>query len=88
MYCPFTKSGPEGPECILWSGQRDSNPRMMAWEAIALPLGDARMFVDSITAPPETATEVLADEDKSRAWKGLPQAGSRLQAAADVLAAS
>ena len=26
-----------------WSGQRDSNPRMMAWEAIALPLGDARM---------------------------------------------
>ncbi len=28
---------------MLWSGQRDSNPRMMAWEAIALPLGDARM---------------------------------------------
>lgn len=26
-----------------WSGQRDSNPRMMAWEAIALPLGYARV---------------------------------------------
>jgi hypothetical protein len=32
-----------------WSGQRDSNPRMMAWEAIALPLGDARSLMDFIT---------------------------------------
>jgi hypothetical protein len=29
-----------------WSGQRDSNPRMMAWEAIALPLGYARSEKD------------------------------------------
>ena len=28
----------------LWSGQRDSNPRMTAWEAVALPLGDARIY--------------------------------------------
>ena len=28
---------------FLWSGQRDSNPRMSAWEADALPLGDARI---------------------------------------------
>ena len=27
-----------------WSGQRDSNPRMSAWEADALPLGDARVW--------------------------------------------
>ena len=26
-----------------WSGQRDSNPRVSAWEADALPLGDARV---------------------------------------------
>ena len=26
-----------------WSGQRDSNPRILAWEARALPLGDARV---------------------------------------------
>ncbi len=26
----------------LWSGRRDSNPRIPAWEAGALPLGDAR----------------------------------------------
>ena len=36
------KKGPEGPEGF-WSGQRDSNPRMSAWEADALPLGDARV---------------------------------------------
>ena len=29
---------------VHWSGQRDSNPRMSAWEADALPLGDARMW--------------------------------------------
>ena len=28
-----------------WSGQRDSNPRVSAWEADALPLGDARLCV-------------------------------------------
>ena len=39
-----------GPES-LWSGQRDSNPRMTAWEAVALPLGDARVGPHSITAP-------------------------------------
>ena len=34
-----------------WSGQRDSNPRMTAWEAVALPLGDARtMCGEFITA--------------------------------------
>lgn len=38
-----------GP-CLSWSGQRDSNPRMTAWEAVALPLGDARMPDDSNTA--------------------------------------
>ena len=30
--------------CVYWSGQRDSNPRVSAWEADALPLGDARMW--------------------------------------------
>ena len=35
---------------IAWSGQRDSNPRMSAWEADALPLGDARMGFNSTTA--------------------------------------
>ena len=44
------EKGPfRGPE-HLWSGQRDSNPRMSAWEADALPLGDARMGLDSTTA--------------------------------------
>lgn len=38
-----------GPR-LSWSGQRDSNPRMTAWEAVALPLGDARMPDDSNTA--------------------------------------
>ena len=28
---------------LFWSGQRDSNPRVSAWEADALPLGDARI---------------------------------------------
>ena len=28
---------------VGWSGRRDSNPRMVAWEATALPLGDARL---------------------------------------------
>ena len=31
--------------CFAWSGQRDSNPRVSAWEADALPLGDARLCV-------------------------------------------
>ena len=35
---------------VPWSGQRDSNPRMMAWEAIALPLGDARIGVHDTTS--------------------------------------
>ena len=30
---------------FAWSGQRDSNPRVSAWEADALPLGDARLCV-------------------------------------------
>ena len=30
---------------LFWSGQRDSNPRVSAWEADALPLGDARLCV-------------------------------------------
>ena len=30
---------------FYWSGQRDSNPRVSAWEADALPLGDARLCV-------------------------------------------
>ena len=33
----------------LWSGQRDSNPRVSAWEADALPLGDARVGAHPIT---------------------------------------
>lgn len=38
------KGRPAGlPLHVLWSGQRDSNPRMTAWEAVALPLGDARI---------------------------------------------
>lgn len=28
---------------VIWSGRRDSNPRIPAWEAGALPLGDARI---------------------------------------------
>jgi hypothetical protein len=27
----------------MWSGRWDSNPRMSAWKADALPLGDARL---------------------------------------------
>lgn len=30
---------------FFWSGQRDSNPRVSAWEADALPLGDARLWL-------------------------------------------
>ena len=33
-----------------WSGRRDSNPRIMAWEAIAVPLGYARITRDIIPA--------------------------------------
>ena len=33
------KNAPKG----LQSGQRDSNPRISAWKADALPLGDARI---------------------------------------------
>ena len=34
-----------------WSGRRDSNPRIQAWEAWALPLGDARMREGNYSAP-------------------------------------
>lgn len=34
-----------------WSGRRDSNPRIQAWEAWALPLGDARMREANYNAP-------------------------------------
>lgn len=34
-----------------WSGRRDSNPRIQAWEAWALPLGDARMREANYSAP-------------------------------------
>ena len=46
---PHAKGPARGPVCS-WSGQRDSNPRMSAWEADALPLGDARVPEHSITA--------------------------------------
>ena len=36
------QKGPRPGPRAVWSGQRDSNPRMSAWEADALPLGDAR----------------------------------------------
>lgn len=36
-----------------WSGRRDSNPRIMAWEAIAVPLGYARIARDIIPAAPQ-----------------------------------
>lgn len=29
---------------VKMSGRRDSNSRMLAWEANALPLGDARLY--------------------------------------------
>ena len=31
-----------GRRILLWSGRRDSNPRISAWKADALPLGDSR----------------------------------------------
>ena len=37
--------------CSCWSGQRDSNPRVSAWEADALPLGDARLSLTSSLTP-------------------------------------
>lgn len=41
-----TGHGKDAMTCIRhWSGQRDSNPRMSAWEADALPLGDARVLL-------------------------------------------
>ena len=39
-----SKRAPHGAP-VFWSGQRDSNPRVSAWEADALPLGDARDLV-------------------------------------------
>ncbi len=41
------KEGPEGPTSL--ERATGSNLRMMAWEAIALPLGDTRNYVDFIT---------------------------------------
>ena len=35
-----------------WSGRRDSNPRMVAWEATALPLGDARLSANDYSRMP------------------------------------
>lgn len=34
---------------MAWSGRRDSNPRIRAWEARALPLGDARVIINPST---------------------------------------
>jgi hypothetical protein len=33
---------------VSWSGRRDSNPRPIAWEAIALPLRHSRVRIHSI----------------------------------------
>ncbi len=34
---PKTKTGPEGPVFMIWSGKRDSNSRPQPWQGCALP---------------------------------------------------
>lgn len=42
-----------------WSGQRDSNPRIPAWEAGALPLGYARSTICDYTPSGRTGSPVV-----------------------------
>ena len=55
-----------------WSGRRDSNPRIQAWEAWALPLGDARMREGNYSAP-----FPIREETHISTWLiGLPAEGA------------
>ena len=55
-----------------WSGRRDSNPRIMAWEAIAVPLGYARITRDIIPADFPLVKPVIPKKLRC----GFPEAGA------------
>ena len=62
---------------FLWSGRRDSNPRIQAWEAWALPLGDTRMMTDYSATIHNTQTENVSRETSMRAGPDMIQHGPR-----------
>ena len=55
------------PEVLYQSGRRDSNPRISAWKADALPLGDSRMrtkFYHNQKRPPRGTSGRLANNSR------------------------
>ena len=61
--------------CSCWSGQRDSNPRVSAWEADALPLGDARLSLTSLLTPTIKFSILRAPHKDKMSFSLLPTAG-------------
>ena len=61
-----------------WSGRRDSNPRIQAWEAWALPLGDARMLLNYTLLVPIRSTQKVNPQSRNVTPPAAVQTRGRL----------